>query len=81
MSARRRFHSALHTHDLPQRVHDVDEVRLGRHHRVDVLVRHRRLVDHVGVLAALDVRRRAPVILDRELRLRFRARQSSARTV
>jgi hypothetical protein len=38
-------------------MHDFHEVALRTHHGVDVLVRRRRLVDHVRVLAALDVGR------------------------
>ena len=34
--------SPLHAHHLPQRVHDLDQVGLRRHHRVDRLVRRRR---------------------------------------
>ena len=49
--------SALHAHDLAQLVHDLDEVALRVHHRVDRLVGGGRLVDHVGVLAALDAAR------------------------
>ena len=48
--------SALHAHDLAQRVDDLDEVGLRRHDGIDVLVRRRRLVDHVCVLAALHAR-------------------------
>ena len=46
--------SALDAQHLLQRVHHLHEVGLRRHHRVDVLVGHRRLVDHARVLAALD---------------------------
>src|SRR5690606_25115077 len=46
--------SPLHAHHLAERVHDVHQIALRGHHRVDVLVRHGRLVDHVAVLATLD---------------------------
>src|SRR5688500_18122841 len=58
--------SALYTDDLAQGVHHVDEVGLGGHDGVDVLVGHRRLVDHLGVLAALDALGGADVVLHRE---------------
>ena len=48
---------SFYTNDLPQRVHDLDEIALRLHHRVDRLVGRRRLVDHVRVLAALDAGR------------------------
>src|SRR5204862_2422182 len=44
--------SALHTDHLLQRVDHFDQVLLRIHHRVDVLIGHRDLVDHVLVLAA-----------------------------
>src|SRR6266478_6534390 len=47
----------LHTHHLAQRVHYVYQIALRFHHGVDGLVRHRRFVDDVGVLSALDARR------------------------
>jgi transcriptional regulatory protein RtcR len=50
--------SSLHAHDLAQRVHDLDQMLLRVHDRVDRLVRRRRLVDDAGVLAALDALRR-----------------------
>ena len=67
-----------HTH-LPQRVHDLDEVALRRHHRVDVLVGARRLVDDVRVLAALDACGRLRVVLEREPPLRLAAATSRGR--
>ena len=44
---RRREGLALHAHHLLQRVHDLHEVALGGHHRVDVLVGSGGLVDHL----------------------------------
>src|SRR5262245_22121665 len=58
--------SALHTHELPQRVYDIHQVRLRGHDGVDVLVGHRRFVDHAGVLAAFHAFGRLAVILERE---------------
>ena len=56
----------LHANDLLQRMDDLDEIALCRHHRVDVLVGHRRFVDHLGVLAALDALRGPCVVVNRE---------------
>jgi bifunctional non-homologous end joining protein LigD len=53
-------------------MHHFDEVGLGRDDRVDVLIRHRRLVDDAGVLAALDPCRRRRVILKGEPAHRLR---------
>jgi hypothetical protein len=64
---------ALDADDLLQRVHDLDEIGLRRHHPVDVLVGARRFVDDFGVLSAFYAGRRRRVILDRELLLRLRA--------
>src|SRR5262249_28197212 len=66
--------SSLHAHDLTQRVDDLDEVALRRHHRVDRLVRARRLVQHGVVLAALDALRRGRVVRERERPARLVAR-------
>ena len=51
----------LHADNLAQRVHHVDQIALRFHHRVDGLVRHRRLVDDVRILTALDAGR-APML-------------------
>src|SRR6185436_9594293 len=61
--------SALHAYDLLQLVNDLDEIGLRFHHLVDRLVRHRRLVDHALVLAALDALGGGFVIRDREATL------------
>src|SRR6266542_1163176 len=63
--------SPLHTHDLPESVHNLDQILLRVHDVVDGLVRHRRLVDHVGILAALDAGGRLDVIVDAEAPLGF----------
>ncbi len=47
-------HLTLHAQHLLQCVHDLHEVALGGHHRVNILVGRRRPVDDAGVLAALD---------------------------
>ena len=57
-------------------MHDIDEIRLRGHHRVDVLVGARRLVDDAFVLAALDMRRRRRVVGEREAALGLGARAS-----
>src|SRR4026209_1032859 len=44
----------LDAEDLLQGCHDIDEVGLGGHHGIDVLVRRRDLVDHADVLATFD---------------------------
>src|SRR5262249_50735565 len=70
---------SLDAHDLPERVHDLDEVVLRLHDRVDRLVRPRRLVDDVRVLPALDSRGRRLVIGQGEAPLRLVARHRAAR--
>ncbi len=64
--ARKRGRSPLDAHHLPQRMHDLHQVALRRHHRVDVLVRGGRLVDHARVLAAFDVRGGLAMLLQRD---------------
>jgi hypothetical protein len=54
--------SSLHANDLVQSVHDLDEILLRRHYRVDWLVGCRSLVNHVGVLAAFDARGRCLMV-------------------
>src|SRR5215831_12986018 len=73
--------SPLDAHDLPERMHDLDEVLLRLHDRVDRLVRARRLVDDVRVLPALDAHGRRLVIGHREAPLRLVARHRAARAV
>ncbi len=52
-------------------MYHVYQVTLRFHHRVNGLVRHRRLVDDVRVLTALDARRCFGVIVQRKAALRF----------
>src|SRR5690349_13287000 len=49
--------SALHTNELLQLRHDLDEIALLLHHLIDVLVGARDLVHDAGVLAALHAPR------------------------
>lgn len=63
--------SPLHADDLLQRVNDLDEIALRRHDHIDRLVRARCFIDHVGVLAAFDARRRRGVIFERKALLRL----------
>ena len=51
-------------------MHDLDQILLRRHHRVDRLVGSRGLVDHVGVLAAFDVCGGLDVVVERDQLLR-----------
>src|SRR5215470_8278332 len=69
----------LHTHHLPQRVHNVHQIALRLHDRINRLVRHRRLIDHIRVLSALDASRRLHMILHCEPTLGLRTRHRSAR--
>src|SRR5271163_4727230 len=62
-------------------MHDLDEIGLRRHYSIDVLVRHRRLVDDTNVLAALDAGCRLLMVFDRETALRLGARHGTSRTV
>src|SRR3569623_3323482 len=57
---------ALHAQDLAQGVFDVDQVGLGGHDGVDVLVGGRRLVDAGGVAAAFDALDGAGVVGQRD---------------
>src|SRR5262245_45542133 len=70
--------SALDAYDLLQRVDDLDEIALRLHDGVDVLVRSRRLVDDVQVLAALDALRRRDVLIDGETLARLGPRHPAA---
>src|SRR5580765_1296346 len=73
--------SPLHAHHLFERVHHLDQFTLRCHHRVDVLVGARRLVDDALVLAALDAFRHALVVGDREAALGLAARHRAAGAV
>src|SRR5580700_4409743 len=68
----------LHTHHLAQRVHYVHQITLRFHHRVDGLVRHRRFVDYIGVLTALDARRRLGMVLQSEAALGLGTRHGTS---
>src|SRR3990172_8981516 len=71
----------LHADHLPERVDDLDEVLLGLHHGVDILVGAGRLVDHVLVLPALDPLRGLDVVGDGEPLLGLGARHGPAGAV
>src|SRR5919197_194309 len=73
--------SPLDTHDLVEGVHDLDEVTLRLHHRVDRLVGSRRLVDDVGILPALDARGGGLMIRQGEAPLRLAARHGATGAV
>ncbi len=47
---------AFHADNLPQRMHDVNQVLLRIHDRRGRLVSYGRFVDHVGILTALDAK-------------------------
>src|SRR5438477_7089507 len=68
----------LDAHYLAQRVYHVYQVTLRFHHRVNGLVRHRRLVDDVRILTALDAGSCLGVIVEREAALRFRTRHGAS---
>src|SRR5688500_1791868 len=72
---------ALHAHHLPQRVLDLHELLLRLPDRVVLLLRARRLVDHVLVLAALDAGGRRRVVREGEPLLRLRPRHRPTRAV
>src|SRR4030095_4957516 len=73
--------SPLDAHDLPERVHDLDQVPLRLHDRVDRLVGAARLVDDIRILPAFHARGRGFVIGQREAPLRLVARHGAARPV
>ena len=54
-------------HHLLERVHDLDQFSLRRHHGVDVLVGARNLVQYTLILAAFDTFGLRTQILDRKL--------------
>src|SRR5215831_15428368 len=68
----------LHAHTLAQRVYHVHQIALRFHHGVDGLVRHRRFVDDVRVLTALDAGCCLRVVVQREATLRFRTRHGAS---
>src|SRR3954463_3161251 len=71
----------LHAHNLAQRVHNVHQIALRFHYGVDGLVRHRRFVDDVSILTALDAGRGLRVIIHGEAPLGFRTRHRSSGSV
>lgn len=70
--------SPLHAHDLPERVHHLQQAGLRRHHRVDVLAGRRRCVDHVLVRAAFDACGRGAMAGQRQAALGFAAAEGAA---
>src|SRR5579883_2141974 len=71
----------LHTNDLAQRVHDVDQIALCLHDGIDRLVRHRSFVDDIRVLTAFDACGRLHVIFHREATLRLATRHGPSRSM
>ncbi len=65
--------SALDGQHGAERVHDFDQVRLRRHHQVEVLVGARDLVEDALVLAALDALGLFREVREREAALRLAA--------
>src|SRR5690606_31411469 len=65
--------STLDIENLPQAMHDLDEIALGVHDRADRLVSGRALVDHVGVQPRLDTLHRLGVLLHGDELLRLGA--------
>ena len=49
--------SALYTYNLAERMDDVDQIGLRRHHRVDGLVGRWGLVEYLGILTAFNAER------------------------
>src|SRR3984893_11278727 len=68
---------SLHGDNLAQRVNHVYQIALRFHHSVNGLVRHRRFVDNVRVLTALDACRCLGVVVQRETALCFRTRHGA----
>src|SRR5258708_15179540 len=68
---------SLYADHLAQRVNHVHQIALRFHHRVNGLVRHRRFVDNVRILTALDARSCLGVIVQGEAALGFRARHGA----
>ena len=63
--------SPLDTDDLFKRVDDINQISLRSHHRIDILVSGRCLVNNIFVFPALNTFRRLCVILESELFLRL----------
>src|SRR5690606_2094360 len=73
--------SPFDAHDLLQGVDDFDQVGLGGHDGVDVLVGARDFVEDAGIFAAFDAGRLPLQICNRVGTLRSAARQTAAGTV
>src|ERR1051326_296294 len=69
---------SLHADHLAQRVYYVNQVALRFHHGIDGLVRHRRFVDDVRVLTALDAGCCLGVVVQCEAALRLRTRHGTS---
>src|SRR5215831_16064470 len=69
---------ALHAHNLAECVYHIHQIALRFHHSVDRLVRHRRFVDDVRVLTALDAGGCLRMVVEREAALRFRTRHGTS---
>src|SRR5260370_39599563 len=63
--------SPLNANDLMQGMHDLDEILLRCHHRIDRLVGCWRLLNHLGVLAAFNSYGRSLLFSDSESSPRF----------
>src|SRR5688572_12317409 len=72
---------AFHTNDLSERVHNIHEIRLRSHHRLDRLVGGRGLVDDVPILAAFHSRCHANMIVDGKSPLCFVPRHGPSRAM
>lgn len=73
--------SSLHAHHLLEGVDHVDQLALGVHDGVDVLVGHRNFIDHAFVLAAFDPARGALLVGHREAALGFGAAHHATRAM
>src|SRR6266849_3821855 len=69
---------SLHTDHLAQRMHHGHQIALRLHHGVNGLVRHRRFVDNVRVLTALDASRCLGMVVQGEAALRFCTRHGAS---
>jgi hypothetical protein len=67
--------------NLLQGMHDINQVALGRHHRDDPLVGHRRFVDDRIILPAFDASGCSDMIFDGELLFSLSARHAATGTM
>src|ERR1700733_7029415 len=72
---------SLHAHYLAQRVNHIYQIALRFHHGVDGLVRHRRFIDDIRILTALDAGRRLGVVIQGEPALGFGTRHGTSRSM